>query len=104
VEVHAGAYLTALAAAGVVGPSTWRVGNDRVVRVRGALAEVLGCSYDIGSHYKATGVAAPPSLGGGPGYTGYDTTVERVHGQWEVYAAQTSSPTSTAQAGPCRGF
>lgn len=101
---HAEAYLLAQEASGVVGPSTWRIGNARVVSVDGDTAHVEGCSYDPGSHYKATGAVAPADLGGGAGLTGYSTTMLLQAGRWLVDATVVTAPATAAEAGPCHGF
>ncbi len=103
-QIEAGAFILSQGTAGVVGPSTWRIGDAKVVSLHGTTATVNGCSYDPGSHYKA-GVGTPPtSLGGGAGYTAYVTTMRLVDGRWKADDTVTSSPTSTQEAGPCHGF
>jgi len=101
---HALSYLSAQADAGVVGPSTWRVGSATVVSISGNRAILTGCAYDPGSHYRSSDRAAPLSLGGGAGLTASYVTLERIGGRWLVYSSADSSPRSAAVPGPCRGF
>lgn len=89
---------------GVVGPSTWRIGNVHVDWISGALAEVSACSFDPGSHYKSSGKQAPVSLGGGAGLTAYVAHLRLEAGKWLLYATQVSVPSSTTAAGPCHAF
>jgi type IV pilus biogenesis protein CpaD/CtpE len=104
VAVHTLAFLSEQDAMGIVGPSTWRVGNVRIVAVSAGSARVEGCSYDPGSHYKTTGGTPPADLGGGAGYTGYVTTMELIAGHWLVDSSVTSSPSTPQVVGPCQGF
>jgi hypothetical protein len=104
VAVHAHAYLAQQSAMGIVGPSTWRIGDVRVLGGTSQVQAVEGCSYDPGSYYRATRKPAPAALGGGPGLTGYDTTMDLVDGRWVVDDTIVSSPASPAAPGPCHGF
>lgn len=104
VALHAAGFLQAQAAAGVIGPSTWRIGNIRVVALSGQVAQVKGCSYDPGSHYKSSGAVAPTDLGGGAGFTAYETTLDLIANRWLVDSSVTSSPSSSTVPGPCQGF
>lgn len=104
VQEHTEAYILTQSAMGVAGPATWRIGNVRVVSVGSATAEVVGCSYDPGSHYKSTGGEAPTDLGGGAGFTGYASTLDLIDGRWLVDTTVTTAPPSSSVAGPCHGF
>lgn len=101
---HSVAYLTGLAAAGVVGPAVWRVGNARVVALTATRARVEGCLWDTGSVWKASGHAAPASLGGGTGLTASDALLELEHGKWLVLDDAVAAVTSSKEQGPCHGF
>lgn len=104
VEVHSIAYLSALVAAGLRGPPTWRVGNEHVISVTATSARVEGCLFDTGSVWKSTGGPAPPSLGGGAGLTASDATLVLEGGRWLVLADDVSTVTSPKEPGPCHGF
>lgn len=97
-------FLEAQVASGVVGPTTWRLGNEHVVSINGGEATVSGCSYDPGARYASSGAAAPSDLGGGAGYTGYVSTLQLHGAEWLLYSTTVSFPTNTKQAGPCLGF
>jgi len=97
-------FISAQVASGVVGPSTWRIGNVRVVSLAGDAAVITACSYDPGSHFRATGRPAPASLGGGARLTAYVSHLEDVAGRWLLYATDASEPMSASEAGPCLGF
>jgi hypothetical protein len=104
VELHSIAYLSALVTAGVRGPPTWRVGNERVISVRATSARVEGCLFDTGSVWKSTGEPAPPSLGGGAGLTASDATLVFEGGRWLVLTDDVSAVSSPKEPGPCHGF
>jgi hypothetical protein len=89
---------------GIVGPSTWRIGNVAVLSSSATQAVLSACSFDPGAYYRATGEPAPTSLGGGAGYTGYVVTLDRYNGKWLVFSTQVSAPTTTQETGPCHGF
>jgi hypothetical protein len=98
-------FIGAQVAAGIVGPSTWRIGKVQVMDMgAGEVAIVEGCSWDPGAHYAVGGAAAPVDLGGGAGYTAYDTTMNLVGGRWAVYSTTVEELDSNAGAGPCDGF
>lgn len=97
-------FVAALAVSGVAGPPRWRIGEVEVRSVAGATATVSGCSFDEGSHYRASGTPAPPSLGGSPGLTGYFATMKDVGGSWRLYTMRVTFPSSTKEAGPCHDF
>lgn len=101
---HSLGYLSAQVDAGVVGPSTWRVGSAKVVSISGDRAILTGCAYDPGSHYRSSDKEAPPSLGGGAGLTASYVTLEKIGDTWLVYSSADSSPGSVVIPGPCRGF
>lgn len=103
-EEQALSFISAQAASGVVGPSTWRLGNVVVSRRAGATAVVTACAFDPGSHLKANGLPAPAPLGGGAGLTAFVTDMTEVNGTWKVDKSVTSAPRSTDSPGPCRGF
>jgi hypothetical protein len=97
-------YIAAQSVSGVAGPSTWQVGGVVVESLTASRAMVSGCSFDRGSHYRSSGLPAPPSLGGSPGLTGYLATMEQVNGRWLLFATQVSAPANTQEAGPCHDF
>lgn len=97
-------FLAAQAAEHVAGPASWRLGDVRVVRLDGRLAEVTACTYDAGSHDLAGGGPAPVSLGGGAGLTAYDSELIEVGTTWLVERTATSTPASSRALGPCHGF
>lgn len=104
VYLHSTAYLSALASAGVRGPSKWRIGGERVVSLGVARARVVGCLFDTGSVWSSTGAPAPASLGGGAGLTASDATVVLERGRWLVLADHVSAVSSPKEPGPCHGF
>lgn len=104
VYAHSIAYLSALAAEGLVGPGTWRVGNARVVHMTRTRAEVQGCLWDSGSVWKASGSPAPAALGGGSGYTASDALMVLEHGRWLILEDSVSAVKSNKEPGPCHGF
>jgi len=97
-------YLSAQAASGVVGPSSWHIGNVRVVSLGRSHAVVTGCSYDRGSHLRTGDLAVAPWLGGGPGLTAYLTDMTAVTGSWKLDSSATSSVYATSAPGPCHRF
>ena len=97
-------YLAAQAASGVVGPSTWRIGDTRVALLSRSRAVVSACSYDGGSHFRSDGLAAPAALGGGAGLTSYTTDMTEVKGSWKVEKSATSAQPTTSSGGPCHRF
>ena len=97
-------YLAAQAASGVVGSSTWRIGNMRVASLSQSSAVVSACSYDPGSHFRSRGLAAPAALGGGAGLTSYTTDMTEVKGSWKVERSVTSAEPSVSSPGSCRWF
>jgi hypothetical protein len=98
------AWLSALSAAGVVAPATYRVGNVRVTSLHGRRAVVDGCMYDTGSVYRSTGKAAPAAFGGGAGLTASVAVLRDVGDHWLVWSDQTSAVASSKEEGPCHGF
>ena len=99
------AFLGVQVGEGIIGPSTWRIGNARVVGYnKSGTAVVEGCSWDPGSHFLSTGAEAPASLGGGAGYTAFVSDMDLSGGRWLLDSTQVSAPTSTKEAGPCEGF
>ena len=97
-------YLSAQAASGVVGPSTWRIGNMRVVSLGRSNAVVTACSYDPGSHFRSGDLAAPAALGGGAGLTAYITDMAEMKGSWKLERSATSAEQSPSSPGPCHRF
>ena len=97
-------YLAAQAASGVVGPSTWRIGDVRVALLSRSRAVVSACSYDGGSHFRSGGLTAPAALGGGAGLTSYTTDMTEVKGSWKVEKSATSAQPTTSSGGPCHRF
>jgi len=104
VYVHSIAYLSALASAGVRGPPTWRIGNERVVHLTATRARVEGCLFDRGSVWRSTGAPAPASLGGGAGFTASDATLVLEGGRWLVLADHVTAVATPKEPGPCHGF
>lgn len=96
-------FLTALRAAGVVAPSSYRVGEGRLVAEAGGRAVVTGCAFDTGSLYRATSEPAPPALGGGAGFTAYRVTLLLRSRRWLVWSVLATSA-SSGEPGPCEGF
>ena len=97
-------YLSAQAASGVVGPSTWRIGNLRVESLGPARAVVTACSYDAGSHFRSGALRPPRALGGAAGLTGYVTDMTETEGFWKLERSVTSVEQSVSASGPCHGF
>ena len=97
-------YLSAQAASGVVGPSTWHIGNMRVVSLGRSNAVVTACSYDPGSHFRSGDLAAPAALGGGAGLTAYITDMAEMKGSWKLERSATSAEQSPSSPGPCHRF
>lgn len=97
-------FLGSIALAGVVGPSSWRIGNVLVLSMARTQALVSACSYDAGTHYRSTGAEAPSDLGGGAGLTAYRTTLRRQGTTWLVYQTNVTFPKATTETGPCHGF
>ena len=89
-------YLSAQAASGVVGPSTWRIGNMRVVSLGRSNAVVTACSYDPGSHFRSGDLAAPAALGGGAGLPAYITDMAEMKGSWKLERSVTSAEQSSS--------
>ncbi|MHB1988674.1 MAG: hypothetical protein ACYCSF_11935 [Acidimicrobiales bacterium] len=104
VLAHVVSWLTALYDAGVVAPFSYRLGNVHVTRITTRTATLTGCAYDAGSTYRVSGAPAPPGLGGGAGLTASVVTLRRAAGRWLVWSAESSSPTSPKEKGPCHGF
>jgi hypothetical protein len=104
VYTHSIAYLTGLVTEGLVGPSTWRVGNERVLSLSSDRARVTGCLWDTGSVYKSSHRPAPPALGGGSGFAASDAILVLRHGRWLVLEDAVKGVTSDKEAGPCHGF
>ena len=98
------AFVSAQVASGVAGPSTWRIGEIRVVAVRGSNAVVEACATDPGSHEISSGTAAPPLLGGGAGLTAFVSDLAETGGSWKLVRTATSAPSSIDVEGPCHGF
>ena len=97
-------YLSAQAASGVVGPSTWRIANMRVVSLGRSSAVVTACSYDPGSHFRSGDIAAPAWLGGGAGITAYTTDMTEVRSSWKLERSVTAPQPDAFLPGPCYGF
>lgn len=97
-------YLSSLATVGLRAPAHYRIGAVRVSALTATRASLTACSYDTGSRYAGTGEPAPPTLGGGAGYTGYLVTEHLVGGRWLVWSARSFAVRSPTEAGPCRGF
>ncbi|MGO9198171.1 MAG: hypothetical protein ACLQK4_13715 [Acidimicrobiales bacterium] len=97
-------WLMALSDAGVIAPTSYRVGNARVTTMTATTAVLTGCTYDTGSIYRSSGAPAPAGLGGGAGLTASIVTLHRVAGRWLVWSDQTSTPSSSKENGPCQGF
>lgn len=97
-------FLSAIAAAGVVAPSRFRIGNVDITSSSGSEAELTGCTYDTGSVYRSSGESAPLNLGGGAGFTASQVVLHLVGGRWLVWSDQTSSVASPDAEGPCHGF
>jgi hypothetical protein len=98
------AWLQALVDAGAMAPSTYRIGDVRVTSISSSRATLFGCAYDTGSVYRSSGLPAPPYLGGGAGLTASVAVLDRVRGRWLVWSDQTSTPSSSKEEGPCRGY
>jgi len=104
VSAESTAYLSALVSAGVRGPRTWRVGDERVVSLTPSAARVEGCMYDTGSVWSSTGLPAPQALGGGAGLSASDAVLVHQGGRWLVLSDEVSAVSSPKEAGPCHGF
>jgi hypothetical protein len=98
------AWLTAIVGAGVMAPADYRVGDVHVTWLAGSRATLTGCSFDTGSVYRSSGVAAPSALGGGAGLTASVASLREVDGRWLVWSDQTSAPASSKEEGPCHGY
>ncbi len=98
------AFLSGMVSAGVRGPSSFRVGDARVVALSAMRATVQGCLYDTGSVFRASGAEAPASLGGGAGWTASHATLLLVAGRWLVLSDLVSGVASPRESGPCHGF
>ena len=97
-------YLSAQAASGVVGPSTWDIGNVHVVSLGRTSAVVTACSYDPGSRFRSGDLAAPPALGGGAGLTAYITDMTEVGPSWKLERSETFAEPDASLPGPCHRF
>ena len=97
-------YLSAQGASGVVGTSSWRFGNMRVVSLGSSKAVVTACSYDTGSHLRSSGLPAPASLGGGAGFSAYSSEMVETGGAWRLDRSVTSPVANASSAGPCHRF
>ncbi len=97
-------FLTVLDQAGVVAPSVYRIGNAHVWSVAGGVARLTGCTYDTGSVYRSSGAPAPAGFGGGASLTASTAVLHEVAGRWLVWSDQTSTPSSSKEIGPCRGY
>ena len=95
-------YLSAQAASGVVGPSTWHIGRARVVSLGRSTAVVAACSYDPGSHFRSGDIAAPGGLGGGAALTAYLADMAEVKGSWRLERTMTSDQPGAALPGACQ--
>lgn len=97
-------FLTVLHDAGVIAPSSYRIGNIRLTSVKAAVATLDGCTYDTGSIYRSSGAAAPVALGGGASLTASHVTLHRVGSRWLVWSDISSTASSAKEIGPCHGF
>jgi hypothetical protein len=104
VYTHSIAYLSGLATEGLVGPKSWRLGNEGVVSLTATRARVDGCLWDTGSVWKASHQPAPASLGGGSGFAASHALLVLEHGRWLVLQDSVTAVTSNKEAGPCHGF
>ncbi|MGH9170425.1 MAG: hypothetical protein ACRD0Z_06090 [Acidimicrobiales bacterium] len=104
VYTHSVAYLTGLVSEGLVGPSTWRVGNERVVSQTSTEAHVEGCLWDTGSLWKASHEPAPAALGGGSGFAASHALLVLDNGKWLVLDDSVTTVKSDKEPGPCHGF
>ncbi len=96
-------FLTALRAAGVVAPSSYRLGDGRLLSEAAGRAVVTGCAFDTGSIYRTTRQPAPAALGGGAGFTAYRVTLLLRSRRWLVWSVFATSSSSKG-AGPCENF
>jgi len=94
-------FLSAQAASGVAGPSTWRIGKARVVSLGRSRAVVAACSYDPGSHFRSGHLAAPGDLGGGAALTAYLSDMTEVRVSWRLERTVTSDLADFAGPGAC---
>jgi hypothetical protein len=97
-------YLSAQAASGVVGPSTWDIGNMHVVSLGRTSAVVTACSYDPGSRFRSGDLAAPAALGGGAGLTVYITDMTELGPSWKLERSETFAEPDASSPGPCHRF
>ena len=97
-------YLSAQAASGVVGPSTWDIGDMHVVSLGRTSAVVRACSYDPGSRFRSGDLAAPAGLGGGAGLTAYITDMTEVGRSWKLERSETFAEPDASSPGPCHRF
>ena len=97
-------YLSAQAASGVVGPSTWDIGNMHVVSLGRTSAVVTACSYDPGSRFRSGDLAAPAALGGGAGLTVYITDMTELEPSWKLERSETFAEPDASSPGPCHRF
>ena len=94
-------FLSAQTASGVVGPSKWRLGKERLVSLDRSRAVVAACSYDPGSHFRSGHLAAPSGLGGGAALTAYLSDMTDVRGSWRLERTATSDLTGVVRPGAC---
>lgn len=97
-------FLITLEVAGVVAPSSYRLGAGRLLFEDGHEATVTGCSYDTGSRYRSSRLPAPASLGGGAGFTAYQVRLLLRGGRWLVWSIASRAVSSDREPGPCEGF